>query len=53
VTGEAGTVIKSMNNCLWVRMDDGRELSGAKQYWRNETKKDERLKREKEERVTK
>ena len=32
-TGQTGVVIKSMGNSLWVKMDDGTEWSGAKQYW--------------------
>jgi hypothetical protein len=28
-TGEAGTLIKVINKCLWVKMDDGRTLSGG------------------------
>lgn len=32
-TGETGTVTKVINRCLWVRMDAGHELSGAKQYF--------------------
>jgi hypothetical protein len=33
-TGEQGTVTKVIGKCLWVAMDDGRELSGAKQYFK-------------------
>lgn len=33
-TGEKGIVIKVIGNCIWVAMDDGRELSGAKRYFR-------------------
>lgn len=32
-TGELGTVTKTIGNCLWVRMDKGHELSGAKRYF--------------------
>jgi hypothetical protein len=41
-TGQAGVVIKTLNNCLWVKMDDGTEWSGAKQYWKPEPKNKER-----------
>jgi hypothetical protein len=33
-TGETGTVIKRIGNCLWVKMDNGSEYSGARQYWK-------------------
>lgn len=33
-TGESGTVTKVIGNCLWVRMDAGHELSGARQYFK-------------------
>ena len=33
-TGEKGTVTKVIGNCLWVAMDAGHELSGAKQYFK-------------------
>lgn len=33
-SGEIGTVTKVIGNCLWVAMDSGYELSGAKQYFR-------------------
>lgn len=33
-TGEKGTVTNVIGNCLWVAMDGGYELSGAKQYFR-------------------
>lgn len=33
-TGEAGTVTKVIGKCLWVRMDAGHEMSGAKQYFK-------------------
>jgi hypothetical protein len=33
-TGECGTVVKVIGNCLWVAMDDGTEWSGARQYWK-------------------
>ena len=33
-TGEQGIVTKVIGNCLWVAMDAGYELSGAKQYFK-------------------
>lgn len=33
-TGEPGTVTKVINRCYWVAMDDGRNMSGHKQYWK-------------------
>lgn len=36
-TGEAGTVVKTLNSCLWVLLDDGfTTMSGAKRFWRPE-----------------
>lgn len=32
-TGEQGIVTQVLNNCLWVKMDDGRNMSGAKHYY--------------------
>jgi hypothetical protein len=33
-TGESGTIEKVINQCLWVRMDDGSSLSGHKKYFK-------------------
>jgi hypothetical protein len=33
-TGEVGTITKVINRCLWVQMDDGRNLSGGMSYWK-------------------
>ncbi len=33
-TGETGTVTKVIGNCLWVAMDAGHEISGARQYFK-------------------
>ena len=47
-SGRPGVVVKSMGNCLWVKMDDdGTEWSGARQYWRPEPKPKQKPKGEK------
>lgn len=32
-TGALGTITKVINRCLWVREDDGTEMSGASRHW--------------------
>ncbi len=33
-TGEVGTVTQVINRCLFVAMENGTNMSGAKQYWK-------------------
>lgn len=33
-TGESGTITQIMNRCLWVKMPDGRTLSGGMSYFK-------------------